>query len=270
MRTSDAARVLAAERLKLGKRRSTVAVPLAVAAFAAAIFQGLAFAAGRQWVGEPSGFYLAAAAAGWMVNVSALCAIIVTSFHISSEFDVGTIKSAWVRPISRRGWFAGKLISAWIMVGVIFLAALLVVLILAGTRFGFTDLMEKDYLVHSRTALSLRFAETTLLLLFSLVSVTTVMAAIAVSFRHPGASIAAGIGLVAAFVVLDFFPAARPFLLSTAITLPVEQIAAMAKGIPTPLAWGALAARTAACAAVWLLAAFAAGAAIVRTKEIHS
>lgn len=265
---NDVRKVLAAERIKLVRRRSVFIVPLVVMALAAVLFEALAFAAKRQWLGEPNGFSLAAASLGWVANIVALSSIIITSSHISGEFDLGTIKSTWVRPVSRQAWYTGKTLSAWIMTGGLFLAATLVVLLLAGTTTGFSDLVEKNYVIHSKLSLSLRFAETALLLLLSLFAIATGMAAIAAYCNRPGASIAAGIGVGVLFAVLGFFPFARPFLLSTSLSLPVEQLSAMTEGIPTPLPWGALAWRTAACASAWLGLSFAVGSVGIRRKEI--
>lgn len=265
----DVRKVLAAERLKLAKRRSTIVVPAIVVAMSAALFLALSFAARRSWIGVPSAFYLTAASMTWVTNIVAVCSIIITSFHISREFDVGTVKSTWVRPISRQSWFAGKVLSAWIMTGALFLAAMAVVIALASVRFGFVDLMEKDFLIHTAQSLWLKLAVTMLLVLLSLCAVSTVMAAIAVHCNHPGAAIAAGIGLALLCAVLGFFPSASPFLLSTALTLPVEQFASMSKGIPTPLSWADLAWRVPACAASWFILASAAGSVGIRKKEIN-
>ena len=265
---SDIHRVLSAEWLKLGKRRTTLVMPAIVVALAVFTFIAVAYATRRDWIGVPSGFYLASSTVGWLVNILGLLGIIITCFHISGEFSLGTVKPAWVRPISRHGWYSAKLISACAAAGFLMILAVLVVVLLSGFRFGFSALMEKDYMIHSAGSQGMRFVLVVGLTLWALWAVITAVGMIAAFFNRPGSAIAVSIGLAFVMTLLAVFRSARPFLLSACLTLPFEQMTAMTKGLPLPLTWGTLIWRTVLCAGIWMTVTCAAGQFIVKRKEI--
>jgi ABC-type transport system involved in multi-copper enzyme maturation permease subunit len=264
----DIARVLSAEFLKLRRRRSTVVLPSIVVALAVLIYFGLEMGARNHWFGIPSGFFVASSAIGWITNAIVLVAVVVTAFVVSQEYALGTVKSAWVRPMRRGGWFTAKLLTAAGGVTALFVAGAAVVVVLAAAKLGFSDLMEKDYLVHPAGTLGARMALTTGLTLFALWSVTAVTAALAARLNHPGGAIAAALGLGIAMTALSVFPVARPLLLTTYVGLPGEQMVAMSKGLPLPLEWGDLVWHTLVAAGAWGLAAYAIGRWVVQKKEI--
>jgi hypothetical protein len=67
---------------------------------------------------------------------------------------------------------------------------------------------------------------------------------------------------------LSVFPPVRPYLLTTYIGAPSEQMVAMSKGLPLPFEWKDLAWRTVATGVVWAAVSYVAGRRIVSRKEI--
>jgi ABC-type transport system involved in multi-copper enzyme maturation permease subunit len=264
----DIARIVSAEVLKLRRRRSTFVLPSIVVALAVLIYFGLEVGARNHWFGIPSGFFVASSAIAWITNAIVLVLVVVTSFFVSQEFALGTVKSAWVRPVKRSGWFTAKLLTAAGAVTALFLVAVVVVLTLAAARAGFTDLMEKDYLIHTARSMGLRMAMTTGLTLFVVWSAAAVTSALAARLNHPGGAIAATLGLGIAMTALSVFPAVRPFLLTTYLALPCEQMVAMSKGLPLPLEWGDLVWHTLAAGGAWGVGAYLIGRRTVQRKEI--
>jgi ABC-type transport system involved in multi-copper enzyme maturation permease subunit len=265
---SDIRNVLSAELFKLLKRKSSIVLPALVIILTALLYLGLDLATRREWVGVPSGFYLASASIGWMVNIITILIIVVSSFHVSSEFSLGTVKEAWIRPVSRGSWFAGKILIAFTMTAVLFILAVAVTVILSGLRFGYSDLMEKNYLVHSAGDLRLHLVLAVVLILWNLLAVTAVAAAFASWLNHPGGAIAACLGAGLLLTVAAVFQPLKPFLLNTYLSLPSEQMIAMSKGLPLPLERGALVWRSLAGGGVWMACALGAGYYIIRRKEI--
>ena len=263
-------RIISAELLKLAHRRSTWIVPLLLVALVILSVLGLEFAARRHWVGLPSGYFVASSAIGWLVNVLVLVVVIAGAFAISGEFALGTIRSSWVRPISRRAWYLGKVITTCSIVGSLFLLAALTAIVAALIRLGFTDLMENAYLVHSSASLAGRLALTLALTLWGLWAATVFMTMVASMFSHPGGAIAVGLGVGVVFMALSIFPPVRPLLLTTIVTAPIEQMAAMAKGIPLPHEWGTLVNQTLWGAGLWLAGAAVIGDRIINRKQITS
>jgi ABC-type transport system involved in multi-copper enzyme maturation permease subunit len=268
MMTGEIKKVLLAEKVKLRRKRTTWFVPSAVAAMTLLVFMAIAYAASRDWAGIPSGFYLASSTTGWMINVAGLLAMIITCFQISGEFALGTVKPAWVRGLSRHGWLSGKVVSASMAVTVLFIVIIIISLASAGAKHGFTDLKEKDFVVHTSAALWKGYLVSAALTLFSLWAVVTVTAMFAAHLNRPGSAIAAVVLIAVALTVVAVLKPARPFLLTSAISMPFEQMTAMSKGLPLPLEWGDLVWRTLACAGSWLAVSFAVGHMIISRKEI--
>jgi hypothetical protein len=160
------------------------------------------------------------------------------------------------------------LLTAAGIVTALFVVAAVVMVALAALKLGFEDLMEKDYLIHTAGSLGVRMVLTTALTLFVLWSATAVTAALAARLNHPGGAIAAALGLGIAMTALSVFPAARPYLLTTYLSLPSEQMVAMSKGLPLPLEWGDLVWQTLAGAGAWGAAAYLSGRRVVQKKEI--
>ncbi len=261
--------VVAAEWLKARRRTITIVLPLLCIALSVMMFFGLDLAARREWLGVPTGFFIASSTISWMINVLALLAVILTSFHISREFALGTVKQTWVRPVPRGTWFRAKILTA--CAGVAALLALVVgtAVVLSGLGLGFTDLMEKDYLVHTAGTLGNRFVLSCALTLWSFLAVTVVIAVLGTFFNHPGGTIAVGLGLSLVMTALAVFPALQPFLLSTYLSLPADQMVAMSKGLPLPQSWGEVTRLTLIGGGVWMAVSLVIGHWWINKKEIR-
>jgi ABC-type transport system involved in multi-copper enzyme maturation permease subunit len=268
--SGDVARVLSGEALKFRRRRSSVVLPIIIALLAGLISFGIDAAARNNWFGLPSGFFVAASSIAWITNVMTLVLVIVASFAVSQEYALGTVKAAWVRPIGRSGWFTGKLLSACFVVAALFVLAVAVVAAMAFWRAGFADLMEKDYLIHTARSMGIRMLLTTGLTLGVVWSATVVTAAVATRLNHAGGAIAVVLGLGVAMMALSVFPPVRPFLLTTYLGLPSEQMVAMSKGLPLPLEWRDLIWRTLAASGIYAAVAYLLGRRAVERKEITS
>jgi len=159
---------------------------------------------------------------------------------------------------------AGGVVATLLVVTVVLTVALSL------SRLGFADLYENQYLVHTSGALALRLAITVALTVWSLFAAVSLVAAISTLVASSGQAIAAGAGAALALIALGAIPALRPFLLSTYITLPADQMVAMAKGLPLPYEWGTLVWHTLAGGAGWMLLSLFVGTRIIRRKEIHA
>ena len=181
---------------------------------------------------------------------------------------MGTIKSAWVRPVTRGRWYTAKVLVAAGIVSELLLMAIIVTVALAVIRLGFTDLMEKNYTVHTSGSLTGRFILTVGLTVWTMWATTAFAAMLAAMFKHAGGAIAAGLAAGVAMMVLGAIPPLRPLLLTTHISLPWEQMIAMSKGLPLPAEWGDLVWRTVAGAGAWLAVSFFIGQRVIRAKQI--
>lgn len=261
-------RVLGAEVYKARYRRSTWALPISAAAVTAMVFFAVDYAAGRDWIGVPGGWYLASSTTGWMIDITGLIAIVMTCFAVSGEFSRGTVKPALTRGISRGGWYAGRVVAVCAATTVLLAAVMLTALALAGTLRSLSDLLEKDFLIHSSADLFRGFVLCSALTLAVLWAVVSAAAMVSSLVGRAGSAIALAIFLAAGMTVLSVFDPLRPFLLGDALGLPMAQMISMSKGLPLPLEWSSLARRTLLCAAGWTAATCALGILVMRRKEI--
>jgi ABC-2 type transport system permease protein len=265
---SDIGRIIGAEWFKLRRQRATFVGVALIALLSIVMFLALEYAARRDWIGVPSGHFVAASVAGWLTNIMMIVAIIVASFLVSQEFALGTIKSTWVRPVTRGRWYTAKVLFAASVVTELFLVAVIITVALAVTRLGFGDLMEKNYTIHTAGGLTARFFMTVGLTVWTMSAATTFAAMFAGMFKHAGGAIAAGLGAGIAMMILSTIPPLRPFLLTTHISLPWEQMIAMSKGLPLPADWGRLVWQTLVGAGAWMVVAFFVGQLVIRRKQI--
>ncbi|MBN2185555.1 MAG: ABC transporter permease [Candidatus Krumholzibacteriota bacterium] len=266
--TDDIVNIISAEKYKLLRRRSSAAMLFGVVILSVLLFLSVDLAAQRDWIGIPSGFYLASVAIGWMVNIIALLTIMIVAFQISGEFALGTVKPAWTRPIRRSAWFVGKLISVSAVSSVLFMISFATITLLASMKYGFSDLMEKDYLVHAFSALAGRYILASFLTLVSFWALAAVTAMFAACFVRPGSTIAVTVVLSFLMSVIAIFRQAAPFLLSSALSMPFQQMKMMSKGLPVPLEWNDLTWQTMACASAYLILAVVSGLIIINKKEV--
>lgn len=265
---NDIGKVIAAEWFKLKRQRSTVVFLVLTALLSIAMFLALEYAARRDWIGVPSGHFVAASVTGWLTSIMMLVVVVVASFLISQEFALGTIKSTWVRPVTRGRWYTAKVLVAAGVVTELFLVAVIITVTLAGMRLGFTDLMENNYTVHTAVSLTGRFVLTVGLTVWTMWAATAFVAMLAAMFKHAGGAIAAGLGVGIGMMVLGTIPPLRPLLLTTHISMPWEQMIAMSKGLPLPEEWGQLVWQTLVGAGAWMVVAFLIGQRVIRAKQI--
>jgi hypothetical protein len=264
----DFAKTLIAERFKLRRQIAPYVLTALVGLLAVLMYLVFELTTRRNWMGVPSGHYVAASALGWMTTVMTLLAVVVTSFLVAQEFAIGTVKATWVRPIARRKWYAAKIVTAAAAASGFFLLASTIVIIFAAARLGYADLLEKDYVVHPVSSLNARLILSVALTVWGLWAVCAAAGLVAAWVRHPGGAIAASIGIGIVLTVVGAFETVRPFVVTTCVSAPFEQMVAMSKGLPLPYEWNDLVTMTLGCGGVWMAVAFAAGAQLTHRKDI--
>lgn len=265
---SDILGVLNADFYKLSRSRTKFVVPAGFILIIVFLFIGLSTAAQRNFFGIPSGFYISSACLGWMVNIIVLCLVVITSFEISNEFAMGTVKSVLVRPLTRHAWLTAKTIYVCLIAAVLLASASIVVICLAWFKFGLTGLTENNYVIHSARSLEWKLFIVLILTLWNLCAVVNLSVAISTIFYRPGSSISTLLALSLLMVVLGIFPVLKGFLLTTFVSLPFEQMTAMTKGLPLPLSWSNLIWRTLVVSGAYMIISIAAGQLIIARKEI--
>jgi len=79
---NDIGKVIAAECFKLKRQRSTIVFLVLAALLSIAMFLVLEYAARRDWIGVPSGHFVAASVAGWLTSIMMIVVVVITGFLI--------------------------------------------------------------------------------------------------------------------------------------------------------------------------------------------
>jgi len=264
----EARRVLAAEWLKARKLRGTyvgIGIYLLVVLI---MYFTVHLAVSRSFMGIKTGFFMAGAALSATVTPLEFVGVLLVAFSLAREFSSGTINLAWARPLSRRGWLLGKSLGTIIHLKIFLAITIILVVAGAWAQFGYSSLMEKEYLIHSEASLwwSLLIAVT--LTWIALIAVIIYVEIAAMYIGNPGGTIAA---CVAAGFVLQM--AARwepltPYMLPTYLMVPLDQFQQMAKGLPLPYAWSSLFRMCLLGSAAWIIGGWLWASWLVKKKEV--
>ena len=266
----EACRVMSAEWLKLRKSRATLTGLVIYLVVILVLYLTYYVAVRRSFMGIPSGFYLSGATLSAAVTPLAFVGVLLVALSLGREFSSGTIHLVWTRPISRLGWLGGKVLSNVIHLKSFLVLTLVIVIAAAGTQFGFSSLMEKDYLIHSAGSLWWSLLFVIVLTWIALIATVSFVCVPALYIASPGVTIAV---CVAGGFVLQMaagWDELRPFLLPTYLSSPLAQFVAMSKGLPLPEEWGVLTRTCLLGSAAWMLAGWLWAAWIVKRKEVLS
>lgn len=264
----DIRRTIAAEWLKLRKSRATPVGLLVYLVIFAVLYIAYAVAARESFMGIESGFCIAGAAASAACTPLAFVALLLVSFSLGREFSQGTVQMVWSKPMVRGYWLMGKISTSAFHVSVFVCLTFVVAVIAAGLQFGFTDLMEKNFLIHAEPALWWRFALLAGLTWLAVIAVVVASAIPALYFGSPGGAVTVSIVAGFALQLAGGWDTAGPFLLSTYLAEPMQQFVAMSKGLPLPQAWGDLVGRCLIGSIAWIGVCGAWAWLIVRRKEV--
>ena len=86
----DFGKVISAESFKLRRQKSTLVVLILVALLALIMFGALEFAARRDWIGVPSGHFVAASVIGCELSADSFCLACSQSSNVSASISTRT------------------------------------------------------------------------------------------------------------------------------------------------------------------------------------
>jgi ABC-type transport system involved in multi-copper enzyme maturation permease subunit len=236
----DTRQTIAAEWLKLKRSRATPIGLLTYLAILTILYFTYEIAARESFIGIESGFYLVGAVTSAATMPLAFVALLLVSSSLGREFSQGTVQMIWAKPISRSGWLMGKTVTSTCHISVFVWLTFIITVAVAGLQFGFTDLMEKDYLIHAESSLWWRLALLAGLTWLAVVAVAVAAAIPALYLGSPGGALTVSIAIAFVLQLASGWDAASPFLLSTYLSGPLQQFVAMSKGLPLPQTWGEL------------------------------
>jgi ABC-type transport system involved in multi-copper enzyme maturation permease subunit len=264
----DALRVLKAEWLRVRRSRATIVGLLFYLGMMAVIYLTVSLAATTSIMGIPSGFFVSSTVCSAAIVPLAFAAAMLAAFSIGREFSRATIHMVWSRPITRTAWLLGKLKAAGLHLGVFFLLTVGLAVLAGGVDIGYSDLAEKDYIIHTEASLWWHFLLAVGLTWLALVGVLTVTAIPAVLLGSPGAALTISIASGFVMQIMMAWESLRPYLLTTYLELPFVQFVAMAKGVPLPVEWGELTRSSLMVTVVWIAICWVCAWWLTKRKEV--
>ncbi|MBI5869226.1 MAG: ABC transporter permease [candidate division Zixibacteria bacterium] len=264
----EVCRVMIAEWLRVRKSRAMAAGLVTYLAVVAMFYLTYHLLVRRSFTGIPTGFYLSGSVLSAAVTSLEFAMTLIVAFSVAREFSAGTIQQVWVRPLSRMSWLSGKLLTSVVVLKVWWVLTLLFVLVVAGVQLGFSDLMEKEYLIHSAGSLWWALLLTVALTTLALAAEIGIVAVCALIIGNPGGTIA--VAVIARFILqlASNWDLLRPLILPTYVTAPLGQFIAMSKGLPLPESWGHLTRTCLIGSLVWILAGWLWASWIVKRREV--
>ena len=264
----DGYRVLGAEWLRLRRSRATIVGLIAYVIVLGIIHLGYVISTEQSLIGIESGFFISGAVLSGAVTPLAFMAVLFISFAMAREFSHGTIVLAWTRPLSRSGWLSGKLLTGFIVTSILYALTLIIVIAAAGFQFGFQQLAEKSYVIHTEPQLWWHLVLTAALTLLGLWAVISVAAIPSLLINSPGGALATILVLGFVMEIGTGWSFLQPLLPVSYVSQPFDQFVAMAKGISLPYAWSSLVQTCVIGSFAWSIIGFAGSRWIARRKEI--
>jgi len=165
-------------------------------------------------------------------NILIFFIIITASTAVSDEAQKGTLKTVLVKRLKRKELIIGK--SFFLL---IFFFALLVIISLlslavGGALFGFSDISEKNYIIHSNLSLFFNYFFSLFLMIFPISALINLCLFLSVLFNNNLLPLMSSLGINFLFYVFTELDFHKYFFLTNYILFPLKTFKKMAQGLP--------------------------------------
>ena len=185
--------------------------------------------------GYENGFNFSISLTYSIFNILIFFMIITASTTVSDEAQKGTLRTILVKRLKRRELIFGK--SIFLLICFFTLIAIISLLSLAvgGILFGFSDISEKNYIIHSNLSLFYNYFLSLFLMIFPISALINLCLFFSVLFNNNLMSLISCLGVNFIFYIfteLDFY---KYLFLTNYILYPLKAFQKMAQGLP--LVW---------------------------------
>ena len=182
--------------------------------------------------GEKNGFNFAASLVFSAYRIILFFLVVMASISIAGEVQSGLLKSLLVKKIKRNHLLLGKSSSLAIFFFLLFAIIFLLSLATGGLLYGFSDIAEKGYIIHTTPSLLLNCLLTLFLMLFPICALTIFSLFFSVLFNNPILPIICSLGVNFIFSILVELDLMKNLFLTNYLFFPLIRLKRMAQGLP--------------------------------------
>lgn len=168
---------------------------------------------------------------GWGLRVLVFLVLVVGAMGFSQEFSLGTAKTMLVLPVTRRAWFASKLLFllglAWALL--LLLASLGV--IITAVALGWADVARESYVIYAVSDLWDDLALAVVLTAAFLAPLCALALLVGLHFNNAGAAVGVAVLLGVVLEAVGGLADWGRFLFSHHLTRPAAVVGKMGRGL---------------------------------------
>lgn len=182
--------------------------------------------------GEKNGFNFSISLTYSVYKILLFFMIIISSTCVSNEAQTGILKSLLVKRLERDHLILGKSFSLLVFFFMMFSLVFLLSISAGGILYGFGDIAEKNYIIHSASSLFVNIWLAFFLMVLPIFSLINFSLFFSVIFNNNIFPIVLGFGLhfiFSIFIEMDLF---KNIFLTNYLFFPLSRFQKMAQGFP--------------------------------------
>ena len=168
-------------------------------------------------------------------NILIFFIIIMASTAVSDEAQKGTLKTVLVKRLKREELIIGKSLFLLIFFFALLVIVSLLSLAIGGALFGFSDISEKNYIIHSNLSLFFNYFFALFLMIFPVSALINLCLFLSVLFNNNLLPLMSSLGINFLFYIFAELDVYKYFFLANYMLYPLKTFKSMAQGLP--LVW---------------------------------
>jgi len=185
--------------------------------------------------GYKNGFNFSISLTYSIYNILIFFIILMAGTTVSDEAQKGTLKTILVKRVKRKELIIGKSLFLLISFFSILATISLLSLAIGGILYGFSDISEKNYIIHSNLSLFFNYFLSLFLIIFPISALINLCLFFSVLFNNNLLPLISSLGLNFIFYIFTGLDLYKYFFLANYIFFPLKTVQKMAQGLP--LVW---------------------------------
>ncbi len=168
-------------------------------------------------------------------NILIFFIIIMASTTVSDEAQKGTLKTVLVKRVKRDEIIIGKFLFLLLFFFCLIVIISLFSLAIGGVLYGFPNISEKNYIIHSSLSLFFNYLLSLLLVVFPISALISLCLFFSVFFNNNMLPLISSLGVNFIFYIFAELDVYKYFFLANYMLYPLKTFKRMAQGLP--LVW---------------------------------
>ncbi len=182
--------------------------------------------------GHENGFNFSMSLTYSIYNILIFFVILMASMAVSDEAQKGTLKTVLVKRVKRNDLIIGKFLFLLLFFFCLIAIISLLSLAIGGVLYGFPNISEKNYIIHSSSSLFFNYLLSLLLVVFPISALISLCLFFSVLFNNNILPLISSMGVNFIFYIfaeLDFY---KYLFLTDYLSFPLKTVQKMAQGLP--------------------------------------